>query len=172
MAQDKEEKKTEDETYKAEAAHRLELAKADEKRIREEIEALKKEIEKAKEAREGKVIDIQWAEEELADCRLLEEIAGRKKERLERIISSDSREELPDLIGFSPKQRRQRQKGRKNAGRERPAAPVSGSRGSGNDGGRRGFGPQTQRKHQIERSGARGQRGFGHSGGKEQPSAD
>lgn len=79
MAQDKEEKKTEDETYKAEAAHRLELAKADEKRIREEIEALKKEIEKAKEAREGKVIDIQWAEEELADCRLLEEIAGRKK---------------------------------------------------------------------------------------------
>lgn len=70
MAQDKEEKKTEDETYKAEAAHRLELAKADEKRIREEIEALKKEIEKAKEAREGKVIDIQWAEEELADCRL------------------------------------------------------------------------------------------------------
>lgn len=105
MAQDKEEKKTEDETYKAEAAHRLELAKADEKRIREEIEALKKEIEKAKEAREGKVIDIQWAEEELADCRLLEEIAGRKKERLERIISSDSREELPDLIGFSPKQR-------------------------------------------------------------------
>ncbi len=82
-----------------------ELAKADEKRIREEIEALKKEIEKAKEAREGKVIDIQWAEEELADCRLLEEIAGRKKERLERIISSDSREELPDLIGFSPKQR-------------------------------------------------------------------
>ena len=47
MAQDKEEKKTEDETYKAEAAHRLELAKADEKRIREEIEALKKEIEKA-----------------------------------------------------------------------------------------------------------------------------
>jgi len=71
MAQDKEEKKTEDETYKAEAAHRLELAKADEKRIREEIEALKKEIEKAKEAREGKVIDIQWAEEELADCRLL-----------------------------------------------------------------------------------------------------
>ena len=96
MAQDKEEKKTEDETYKAEAVHRLELAKADEKRIREEIEALKKEIEKAKEAKEGKVIDIQWAEEELADCRLLEEIAGRKKERLE---------ELPDLIGFSPKQR-------------------------------------------------------------------
>ena len=42
MAQDKEEKKTEDETYKAEAVHRLELAKADEKRIREEIEALKK----------------------------------------------------------------------------------------------------------------------------------
>ena len=105
MAQDKEEKKTEDETYKAEAVHRLELAKADEKRIREEIEALKKEIEKAKEAKEGKVIDIQWAEEELADCRLLEEIAGRKKERLEKIISSDSREELPDLIGFSPKQR-------------------------------------------------------------------
>ena len=105
MAQDKEEKKTEDETYKAEALHRLELAKADEKRIREEIEALKKEIEKAKEAKEGKVIDIQWAEEELADCRLLEEIAGRKKERLEKIISSDSREELPDLIGFSPKQR-------------------------------------------------------------------
>lgn len=84
MAQDKEEKKTEDETYKAEALHRLELAKADEKRIREEIEALKKEIEKAKEAKEGKVIDIQWAEEELADCRLLEEIAGRKKERLEK----------------------------------------------------------------------------------------
>jgi len=46
MAQDKEEKKTEDETYKAEAAHRLELAKADEKRIREEIEALKKETGK------------------------------------------------------------------------------------------------------------------------------
>lgn len=59
--------------------HRLELAKADEKRIREEIEALKKEIEKAKEAKEGKVIDIQWAEEELADCCLLEEIAGRKR---------------------------------------------------------------------------------------------
>lgn len=188
MAQDKEEKKTEDETYKAEAAHRLELAKADEKRIREEIEALKKEIEKAKEAREGKVIDIQWAEEELADCRLLEEIAGRKKERLERIISSDSREELPDLIGFSPKQRvyadkdgkggndgKKEDKGKKEEKtpeEKRPAAPVSGSRGSGNDGGRRGFGPQTQRKHQIERSGARGQRGFGHSGGKEQPSAD
>ena len=187
MAQDKEEKKTEDETYKAEAVHRLELAKADEKRIREEIEALKKEIEKAKEAKEGKVIDIQWAEEELADCRLLEEIAGRKKERLEKIISSDSREELPDLIGFSPKQRvyadkdgesgsdgKKEDKGKKEekTPEEKDRLRPSPESGSGNDGGRRGFGSQTQRKHQIERSGARGQRGFGHSGGKEQPSAD
>lgn len=51
MAQDKEEKKTEDETYKAEAVHRLELAKADEKRIREEIEALKRKSRKPKKPR-------------------------------------------------------------------------------------------------------------------------
>ena len=40
MAQDKEEKKTEDETYKAEATQRLELAKAGGKQIRKEIKAL------------------------------------------------------------------------------------------------------------------------------------
>ena len=105
MVQDKDTESTEIEEYKNEAQHRLELVKADEKRIKEEIETLKKEIERAKESEEGKVIDVQWAEEEIADCRLLEEVVARKKERLEIIINSGSREELPELIDFSSKQK-------------------------------------------------------------------
>lgn len=94
---------SEDVAFKEEARRRLEKAKADEKRIKEEIKALKKAIEDAQKTKKGKVIDSQWAEQEIAEYKELSEVAKRKKGRLEEIIRSDTKQELPELIDFHPK---------------------------------------------------------------------
>lgn len=93
----------EDIAFKEEARRCLEKAKADEKRIKEEIKALKKAIKEAQKTKEGKVIDSQWAEQEIAEYKELSEVAKRKKGRLEEIIRSETKQELPELIDFNPK---------------------------------------------------------------------
>ena len=95
---------SEDVAYKEEAKRLLEKAKADEKRIKEEIKALKQAMEKGRKTKEGKVIDFQWAREEIAEYKVLSEVAKRKKGRLEEIIRSETKQELPELIDFHPKQ--------------------------------------------------------------------
>ncbi len=104
MVRNKDTERKEEEDYEAEALRRLELAEADEKKIKAEINALKKEIEEARKAREDKVIDSQWATEEIALNNVLGGVAARKKKKVEKIIHSDEKEELPELIDFSPKQ--------------------------------------------------------------------
>lgn len=95
---------SEDVAYKEGAKRLLEKAKADEKRIKEEIKALKQAMEKGRKTKEGKVIDFQWAREEIAEYKVLSEVAKRKKGRLEEIIRSETKQELPELIDFHPKQ--------------------------------------------------------------------
>ena len=81
----------------------MKKAKADEKRIKEEIKALKKAMKEAQKTKEGKVIDFQWDEEEIAEYKDLSKVAKRKKNRLKDIISSEVKQELPELIDFHPK---------------------------------------------------------------------
>ena len=94
---------SEDVAFKEEAKRRLEKAKADEKRIKEEIKALKKAMKEGRKTKEGKVIDFQWAGQEIAEYKDLLEVAKRKKGRLDDIIRSETKQELPELIDFHPK---------------------------------------------------------------------
>lgn len=103
MVKKKADKSDDDIAFEEEAKRRLELAKADEKRIKEEIKALKKAIKEARKTKEGKVIDFQWAKQEIAEYKDLSEVAKRKKNRLKDIISSEVKQELPELIDFHPK---------------------------------------------------------------------
>ena len=93
---------TEDIAFKEEAKRRLEKAKADEKRIKEEIKALKKAMEDSRKSKDGKVLDPQWAEQEIAEYKDLAEVAKRKKNRLEDIVRSETKQEMPELIDFHP----------------------------------------------------------------------
>ena len=95
---------TEGIAFKEEAKRRLEKAKADEKRIKEEIKALKKAMEDSRKSKDGKVLDPQWAEQEIAEYKDLAEVAKRKKNRLEDIVRSETKQEMPELIDFHPKQ--------------------------------------------------------------------
>ena len=105
MVKNQQSEEKEEKASKEEAQRLLDLAKEDEKRIKEEIRALKAEIENAQQVKTGRVIDVHWAQEQIAEYSFLAEVAGRKKDRLEKIVTLGIQDGLPELINFTPKQK-------------------------------------------------------------------